>query len=412
VRVAYLCHRIPYPPNKGEKIRAFYQLRALSAKHEVDLFTLVDDAADIGEGAALAKYCRSVTAVLTKPLLARVRSLPYLLTRTPLTVPFFYSGELAARFKDAVSKRAYDRIFVYCSAMAQYVDGIDHIPIITDFVDVDSDKWSQYAAYTRFPMSIIYRREARFLRQYEHTVCRHSDSILVTTEREARLTREICDDGNVHVIVNGVDLQYFRPDAIPGEKTVPTIVFTGDMTYFPNEEAVISFAKKTLPIVHQTVPAARFLVIGRHPSAAVRRLGNTNGIKVTGFVPDVRTYLAKAHVSVAPFSIAAGIQNKILEAMAYSIPVVATRRAVQGLSERAAAVIRVADTPEDIAREVVGLLSDSELASALGAESRRRVADTYDWAHSLAGLMDIIENPLQTQLARATASLSVGSCRH
>jgi hypothetical protein len=185
VRVLYLCHRIPYPPNKGDKIRAFHQLRAMAARHEVDVFTLADDARDLDYRDALASHCHRLTVARVHPKLARLRSLPYLLTGVPLTVPYFYSRKLQADVLQAVSAGSYDRIFVYCSAMAQYVQSINSIPIVMDLVDVDSDKWTQYAAHSKLPFSAIYRREGRTLKAYERTVCEKATCVLVSTAREA-----------------------------------------------------------------------------------------------------------------------------------------------------------------------------------------------------------------------------------
>ncbi len=391
VRVLYLCHRIPYPPNKGDKIRAFHQLRALAARHEVDLFTLADDAADLEHRAVLGEYCKRVTVARLDTRWARLRSLPYLCTRIPLTLPYFYSAELDGEVRKALRQRSYDRIFVYCSAMAQYVERVDGIPIVMDLVDVDSNKWTQYSAVARFPFSAIYRREGRCLEEYERRVCERSSAVVVTTEREAELVRRFSPTACVHVVANGIDTEYFRPAPVPADAA--TIVFTGDMTYFPNEQAVIYFARKVLPIVRASIPAARFLIVGRNPGRNVQRLRQIAGVEVTGFVPDVREYLAQAAVSVAPFLIAAGIQNKILEAMASGLPVVATGRVLQGVSKNAAAVVRTADAPEEMAARVVELCKDPRLARSIGIEGRRRVAGDYNWDQSLEQLLQIVEHP-------------------
>jgi sugar transferase (PEP-CTERM/EpsH1 system associated) len=393
VRVAYFCHRIPYPPDKGDKIRAFYQLRGIASRHEVDLFTLVDDPRDVTHREALVRYCREVTAVRIDPRMARFRALPYLLTRTPLTVPCFYSSELNTVVRKCLLRRSYDRIVVYCSAMAQYVESITGIPVITDFVDVDSDKWAQYASYARFPMSAVYRREARCLLEYERKVCELSSSVIVTTEREKKLVRQMSDRANVHVITNGVDTEYFSDAAAPREATVPTVLFTGDMSYFPNEEAVVSFARNILPLIQKTIPETRFLIVGRNPTARVQQMNGIGRVEVTGYVPDVRTYLAKAHVSVAPFSIAAGIQNKIIEAMSYGLPIVATPRAVQGLTPHVGAIVQTASSHEQMAEEVLGLILDPELAQRKGAAGRACVAADYNWNRSLSQLLNLLENP-------------------
>ncbi len=393
MRILYLCHRIPYPPDKGEKIRAFHQLRAIAARHEVDVFTLVDDARDLAHRDALAAHCHSLTVARVHPKLARIRSLPYLFTKTPLTVPYFYSAELAAEVRKAVSERSYDLIFVYCSAMAQYVPLTPSIPMVMDLVDVDSDKWRQYASTTSFPFSIIYRREAHRLRDYERQICARAARVFVTTEREAQLVRQLSDTIPVHVISMGVDTSRFSPVQHSPDTNAPAMVFTGVMDYLPNQEAVRFFACQVLPLIRRAVPGARFLIVGRNPSRKVRELAKLDGVEVTGYVPDVRTYLAQAQVSVAPFSIAAGIQSKILEALAFGLPVVATPRAVQALAKEVADIIETGETPEELAGHVVRLLRDSQLAHSRGLEGRRRVANAYNWDRAHQQLLQLIENP-------------------
>lgn len=400
MRILYLCHRIPYPPNKGDKIRAFHQLRAIAARHEVDVFTLVDDARDLAYQDRLREYCHQLTVARVHPKLARLRALPFLLTRQPLTVPYFYSAELHAKVKSAMGERSYDRVFVYSSAMAQYVDSAGEIPVVMDFVDVDSDKWTQYATFTRFPFSAIYRREGKCLEAYERRACAKSACVILTTAREAQLLLRIAPGARVHVVSNGVDSAYFDPEAVAPNRTVPTVIFTGDMSYFPNQEAVTYFAREVLPSIQRSIPEARFLIVGRDPSREVLELGKTRGVEVTGFVPDVRTYLAQAHVAVAPFSIAAGIQNKILEAMAYGLPVVATARTAQGLSPAVADLVDTGDTAEEMAAKVVRLLQDVRFAQRKGTEGRHRVAAEYRWEQSLDRLLQLLENPAVTELPR------------
>lgn len=334
-----------------------------------------------------------VTVARLVPFLARLRALPALLTRAPLTIPYFYSAELAGAVRRALQQNVYDRVFVSCSAMAQYAEVIKDIPVLMDLVDVDSDKWTQYAGFARFPFSAIYRREGRCLREYERKVCERASCVLVTTEREARLVREISASAEVRVVPNGVDTAFFDPAAVPRVTGRPTVTFTGDMSYFPNQEAVEFFARNVLPIIRSSVPDVRFLIVGRKPSPNVLRLREIEGVEVTGFVPDVRTYLAQTHVAVAPFSIAAGIQNKILEAMAFCLPVVATSRTSGGLSTRAAEVVETADTAEGLAAKVVLLLTNPQLAREKGLEGRRRVEAGYSWDTCLEQLMQIVERP-------------------
>jgi polysaccharide biosynthesis protein PslH len=403
VRVLYLCHRIPCPPNKGDKIRAFHQVKAIGARHEVDLFTLADDPADLAHQSMLRAHCRRLTVARLDRRLAQLRTLPFLFTRKPLTLPYFYSEELKREVRNALRQRSYDRVFVYCSAMAQYVEGLDGVPVVTDFVDVDSDKWQQYSTFTRWPFSAVYRREGRALREYERRVGESSSCVLVTTEREARLARQLSERMRVHVIPNGIDCEYFKPSQTASPSAAPTIGFVGDMSYFPNQEAVTNFVRTVFPLVRQQLPRARFLIVGRSPSPSVQKLGKIEGIEVTGFVPDVREWLAQMHVSVAPFSIAAGIQNKILEAMAFSLPVVATSRAAQGFSDKTSSALDLADQAGEMAEKIVRLLRDSQLARSRGIEGRRKVAAEYDWNRSLDRLLQVIEDPAGVGVSRVAA---------
>jgi sugar transferase (PEP-CTERM/EpsH1 system associated) len=396
MRVLYLCHRIPYPPNKGDKIRAFHQICGIARHHEVDVFTLADDSADVAHREALESHCHNVTVASINPKLARLRALPFLLTRAPLTVPYFYSAELASEVRKALLKRSYDRIFIYCSAMAQYVESNGAIPTIMDLVDVDSDKWTQYAAFTKFPFSAVYRREGWTLRHYERRACEKVTCVLVSTDREAQLAREIAPAARIQALPNGVDTEHFRPT--PQVASTPSVIFTGDMSYFPNEEAAIFFARQVLPLIQQSIPEARFLIVGRNPGRRVRELGQLGGVEVTGFVPDVRTWLHKGQVAVAPFTIAAGIQNKILEAMSCGLPVVATPRAAQGLSHRVAHAVDTGDSPKELASRVGVLLRDPERARMKGVNGRCLVMEDYSWEKALGKLLELVENPMTAEI--------------
>lgn len=393
MRILYLCHRIPYPPNKGEKIRAFHQLQAIAARHEVDLFTLTDRADDLVHQSALAPYCQRIMVSKLNPRLSRLRALPFLLTRSPLTVPYFYSDELQREIRSAISQRSYDRIFVFCSAMAQYVDLAGGIPVVLDLVDVDSDKWAQYADSASFPFSAIYKREAHRLQDYERHISEKAACVLVTTAREARLVRQIAPAARVHVVPIGIDSKHFNEAADRPVASFPTIVFVGEMSYYPNEQAVLYFTRQVLPLISDCVPGVRFLIVGRNPSSKVRKLQEIKGVEVTGSVPDVQPYLAQAQVSVAPFKIAAGLQTKILEALASGLPVVATPIALQGLLPSVADVINAGQSPEEMAKQIVFLLRDPQLARRVGLEGQRRVAAEYGWGPILEGFLRLIENP-------------------
>jgi len=274
--------------------------------------------------------------------------------------------------------------------MAQYVESASDIPVIVDMVDVDSDKWIQYASYARFPWSFIYRREGKRLREYERATLDRVSAVLVSTEREAALMNSVKTP--VHVVSNGVDTDYFKRSEQAQPKS-STIIFTGDMAYFPNQQAVEFFAKDVLPLIRREVPGAQFLIVGRNPNRRVIALRAIDGVEVTGAVPDVRPYLSRASVAVAPFVIAAGIQNKILEAMASELPVVATTKAVQGLSARTAALIVIGDTAAELAHKACNLIKNQEAENSLGVKCRHSVMDEYSWPPALDHLLKVIERP-------------------
>lgn len=404
MRILYLCHRVPYPPNKGEKIRAFHQLKAIAARHEVDLFTLADDPADLRQRSVFLEYCPEVTIVPLVPLLARLKSLPYLITRQPLTVPYFYSRKLQIAVNDALRKRKYDRIYVYCSAMAQYVEHAGDVPVVVDLVDVDSDKWTQYASFSRFPWSALYRREGVRLREYERSIMEKASAVLVSTEREAALMRNL-GKAPVHVVANGVDTDYFHASEDAQDQERPAVVFTGDMAYFPNQQAVEFFARDVLPLIRREVPGTQFLIVGRNPNRQVLALRELDGVEVTGAVPDVRPYLSRAAVAVAPFVIAAGIQNKILEAMASGLPVVATTKVTQGLSLAASRLVESGTTAQELAEKTSNLLKHSDLARSLGERCRHYVMAEYTWGAALDHLMKVLEEPHRPKASEAVSQV-------
>jgi sugar transferase (PEP-CTERM/EpsH1 system associated) len=380
MNILYICHRIPFPPNKGDKIRSFNQIRDLSKRHTVHLACLVDDPADLQHVTALRKYCASVEAVYRGKMAARGLALLALFTGESLSVAAFYSRELKRRIDEKIRSERFDSIFVFCSSMAGYVADISDIPKVIDFVDVDSDKWRLYADFHPFPVSWIYRREADRLAQYEEVVARQFDRSIFVSKKEVDLFQKRVSDRSISAIPNGVDLDYFYPrvdDTLSTEP--PMIVFTGAMDYFPNVDAVRYFCAEIFPKVRKVLPDLLFYIVGRNPVSSVRALGSQENVIVTGTVSDVRPYLAKAKVAVAPFRIARGIQNKILEAMAMGLPVIGTSIAFQGIEEKGETGCLSAEDPDAFVRALLLLLQDQPLRSQCGRQGRSFVERFYRW---------------------------------
>ena len=393
MRVLFLTHRLPYAPNRGDRVRTYHLLRVLSRRAEVDLLSLVhddDEASHVGE---LTSLVSSVTVVRVPRVRNLVRSAVGLATSTPITHTMLDSPELT----DAVSllgSRAPDVVLAYCSGMARCAlePALRDRPLVLDMVDVDSAKWAAMAATHVPPRSWIYAREARVLRTFEAAAATHASTTMVVTDKERRTMTAIAPGARVEVVMNGVDAARLRPLSKPGGE--PVVVFCGVMNYAPNEEAVIWFAREVWPLVIARRADARFDIIGSNPTPAVQALADRNRrIAVGGGVPDVAPHLWKAAVSVAPLQTARGIQNKVLEAVAAGLPTVVTPIVSEGLPGLVLPACRVAGSPQAFADAVLTYLEWTP-------ERRRELALAVDfgplsWDRTLA--------PVHTILAQAAS---------
>ena len=385
----FLCHRIPYPPNKGDKIRSYNMLRYLASRYAVHLGAFVDDPDDWQHVATLREICASVELVPLSPKRALVRSATGLLTGEPLGLPYYRDGRLQRWCDERVRSSQLAGVFVFSSTMAQYALNYRQVPRVLDLCDVDSDKWRQYAQRRSWPMSWVYRREGALLESCEREYARQFDASLLVSEAEATLFRKIAPESAARILPlrNGVDTVFFDP-ALPQQSPFAAdqqaMVFTGAMDYWANVDAVEWFAHAVLPHIRQHCPAAQFWIVGSRPTEAVQRLARLPGVCVTGSVPDVRPYLANAHVVVAPLRVARGIQNKVLEALSMARPVVASSAALDGLdmdSDSRVPGTHRADEPAEYAAAVAQLLGTMYIDAG---EGRRYVCERYGWQASLA----------------------------
>ena len=401
MNILYICHRLPYPPNKGEKIRAFHQLRYLATRHTIHLACLVDDVEDLQHVEALEQYCASIDMVYRPKISAKLLALRALCTDQPLSVASFYSSALASKIRQRLAVEQVDRIVVFSSAMTVYVQQVSGIPKVMDFVDADSEKWRLFADYHSWMLSWVYRLEAHRLARHEVEVARTFDHTIFVTDREAHILQEHVPDRSISVIPNGVDLEYFTPPK--DRETVtepPALVFTGMMDYFPNVDAMDYFCREIFPCVREVVPAVQLYIVGRNPTQQIRQLSRQPNVIVTGAVPDVRPYLARARVAVAPLRIARGVQNKILEAMAMGLPVVGTPAALQGTWATTTDGVRMAKSPRAFTHELVTLLKDHALQRQCALQARRYVQEHHQWDEHNARLEALLR---ETVVAQATA---------
>lgn len=385
MNILFLCHRIPYPPDKGDKVRSFHELRHLAERHKVALVCFVDEPADLAHVDTLRGWCDSVEVVMRSGRAARLVGLRGLLDGRSISVAAFDSRRLRRAVESRIGNA--DVVTAYSSAMAQYVSRAAGVPRLMDFVDADSEKWRLYAARHAWPASWIYTREAEHVGRFEEAVARDWEHSVFVSEREAEVVRARAPGRPITVLGNGVDLSFFTPNEGPEDPTRGRrIVFTGAMDYFPNVDGVRHFCEQVLPRVQAAVPGARFAIVGRNPTPAVRRLASRAGVEVTGTVPDVRPYLRGAAVAVAPLRVARGAQNKTLEAMASGLPVVCSTAVADGLGVGEPHGVHVADDPGEFARHVVALLDDPERRKAAGLRARAHVEKHHRWEDLGAGL--------------------------
>ncbi|MHB8762730.1 MAG: TIGR03087 family PEP-CTERM/XrtA system glycosyltransferase [Deferrisomatales bacterium] len=370
----------------------------------VHLCALADDEADLAHLPALEQFCATVFVEPISPLGQKLRSLPAPFMGRPLSAPYFYSARLQQKVDAILSSRAIDAILCFSGPMAEYVfrsataarsegarrpvaqrSGSPTRPrLVMDLVDVDSDKWSQYARFQRWPLSWVYRLEGALLARYERRVAERFDAVALVSPAEAELFGRRCGlPHKVHAVGNGVDLEYFHPTPEPCRPH--SLVFCGAMDYFPNADAVVWFAREVLPRVRQAVGEVTFTIVGSKPTPEVRALAAIPEVRVTGRVDDVRPYVWEAAVSVAPIRIARGVQNKVLEAMAMARPVVATPAAFEGIKAEPGRDLLVAEASA-FAEGVGRLLLDPRAAQAMGQRGRSAVEAGYGWGAQLVGL--------------------------
>ena len=407
--ILFLAHRIPYPPDKGDKIRSWHLLKYLAERTRVHLGAFVDDPADMAHAEMLKSICGEVKLIPIKPAHRWMRSLRGLLKGDALSLALYYDPAMVAWIKKVQRQNRIGGIFAFSSQMAPYA--LPHLGgkrSVMDFVDVDSEKWRQYAAEAPNGFKkAIYKREAGLLLSFEKHATRQFNASLFVSEAEAAVFRKLAGSyaHSVKTLNNGVDYRYFDPQAdfaALAPAAGPTILFSGAMDYRPNIDAAMWFAEKVWPQLRKHHPAAMFKIVGSKPIAEVKRLDGRENIVVTGRVEDMRPHLAAADVCIAPLRIARGVQNKVLEAMAMARPVVATSPAFEGIDAVPDEQLVVADRPADIVARIGELLADPARSAAMGAAARRRVVERYDWDANLAMLDDLLDLEPTTAL-RAVA---------
>ncbi|MBF0381924.1 MAG: TIGR03087 family PEP-CTERM/XrtA system glycosyltransferase [Magnetococcales bacterium] len=403
----FLSHRIPYPPNKGDKIRSYHLLQSLAKRYRIHLACFIDNPEDwqyveANKGMIAGESC----FIALNPTLAKFRSLSGFLTDQPLTIPYYKDREMARFIKQILAEKPIKKIVVYSAALSQYVLGQNSLAAkkVVDFVDVDSDKWLQYAKDMWGIKRWVFTREAKKLLTYERKLANTFNASLFVSQAEAELFKTLAPESSTKIDYweNGVDQQFFSPtikheNPYPQEK-IP-LVFTGAMGYRPNVDAVVWFAEKILPLIRQKINNTEFFIVGGGATPQVQQLEQLDGVTVVGGVDDIRPYIAHARVAVAPLRIARGIQNKVLEAMAMARPVVATQQAIEGIPLPKSLERWVNNGEAEFAKNVLELLDnnaekqngDSQLAKEAALAGLQLVKKQYNWEDNLKRVLQVLE---------------------
>ena len=383
-KILYLVHRVPHPPNRGDRIRSFHLLEFLAARADVHLAFLAEEMPAPESMAVLKRLCARVAAVTLGRQSRWAAAAWSLAAGRTATEGLFHSRTLKRTIAAWARETRFDAIVVFCSSMMQYVDvaELEDVPLIVDLVDVDSQKWFDYAALSTGLKRFIFQLEGQRLRRLERELPRRAKAVTLVSECEANLYRGFCVADSIHAVANGVDLDYFRPWETPNGSGV--CVFVGALDYRANLEGLEWFCDRAWPLIRSRCPNTRLKLVGSNPGTAARRLAVREGVELVGEVPDVRPHVAEADIVVIPLRIARGIQNKVLEALAMGKAVVATPQAIEGLETRSGEHLFEATTPEAWSDAVCRLLSDAEDRARLGRAGREYVEQFHRWETQLA----------------------------
>jgi sugar transferase (PEP-CTERM/EpsH1 system associated) len=405
VRILYVCHRFPYPPKRGGKIRPFNMIRHFAQQNEVVVCSLSRSDEETAEAQGIAPFCSEFHLAQVDNRLQSLRMVATLPTPITASTSFFHSPKLARTIRGLLAQRRFDLIFVHCSSVAHYVQHVTDVPKVLDFGDMDSHKWLEYAQYKPFPLSMGYWWEGQRVLAHEKRLARRFDLCTATTRTEHATLESYQTGTPTDWFPNGVDSAYFGPSSEPYDPDL--IAFVGRMDYFPNQQCMLDFCAQVLPLIKARRPTVKLAIVGADPSQAIRRLGQIDGVTVTGSVPDVRPHVTRAALTVAPLRIARGTQNKILEAMAMGVPVVCSSLAADGVDAEAGKHLLAADTPHELGDAIIGVLADPSLRGRLSDAGRARVLSNHVWPNSMKRLDTIIDRCLRAFSAGSNPGVRV-----
>ena len=402
MNILILSQRVPYPPNKGEKLRTYHQMEYILKKgHKIHVCTPAHNNNDV-------QYIKSLNHTMNTPVIFEImgpsflRLIKGLMSFKALSVSNFYNARLQRKLNKLIKENDFDAILCTSSSMAEYVFKPDEIRshlasnqtvmLLMDFMDLDSDKWKQYSISSSWPMSWVYAREARLLARLERKIQQTFDHCFFISQNEVDLFhKNIGPAQNVHVLGNGIDTGSFYPPEKKPENIDPVFIFTGVMDYKPNVDAVLWFMEHVWDLIREKYPKSHFIIAGMNPSQAIQNLSRTPGIEVTGFVDDILPFYHQSDYFVAPFTIARGVQNKILQAFACGLPVIASSMGAEGIECKNGEHIIIAETASEYLATIDKLESDPLLKDDIRNAALKLIHDKYSWDGKLKVLDSFLD---------------------
>lgn len=384
MKIFVLLSRFPYPLEKGDKLRAYNQIKFLSKNNEIHLCTLNDTRLDEKSKAALKPFCKSIEVINLCKFASLLNIIFSFFNGNPLQVGYFYSSKAKRKIKKLIRNIKPDHIYCQLLRVAEYVKE-QNIPKTLDYQDVFSKGVERRSLTSPWYFKPILKIEYKRLLKYENRIFNYFDNKTIISKPDRELIPHPEKD-KIEIVINGVDTGFFKPMNFEKEYEV---VFTGNMGYPPNVNAAVFLGKKILPLVHKQKPEVRLTIAGATPHPDILAL-KSDKIKVTGWVEDIRECYAKANIFIAPMLIGTGLQNKLLEAMSMKIPCITSDLANKALEAKNGEEILVGSSPEQFAGHILDLLNDKQMADKIAENGYNFVHRNYNWEGATEKLEDLI----------------------
>lgn len=377
MRLLFLTSRLPYPPHRGDRLRVYHFLRKLSKEHQITLISFISNEKERNHIKSLREFCVDISVVKVGPTKSAFNVGLNYWRKLPLQTLYYCSREMQKMVDETLSKNNFDAIYVHLFRMVPYIETGTTLYRIVDLTDIISQELVHSMPYRGFFSRMLYNVERPRIEKYEKHVANHFEEVWLISEYDRAVLLEKSPNANIKVVRNGVDSSIFFPTN--EQKTPSSLIFVGHMGVFHNVDAAIYLVNEIFPLIQLKIPDAIIRIVGASPSLKVQRLNEIPGVEVMGFVPDLNKILNRSSVFVAPLRFSAGVQNKVLEAMAAGCPVVTTTLVNQGLGARSGHELILGDDAPSLANAIIGLLEDEVQRHQIGKSGRAFVKANYRW---------------------------------